>query len=83
MQRIKGFNEKVKNALISKDKKPKKPKAGPKVVAATPNQAPASKPLPKGFKVVERYPNSIFFIIGQINKSLLSYKKKNMIFRRQ
>ena len=56
MQRIKGFNEKVKNALMSKGEKQKKPKAGPKVVAATPTQAPASKPLPKGFKVVERYP---------------------------
>ncbi|MCJ7614337.1 type II/IV secretion system ATPase subunit [Candidatus Bathyarchaeota archaeon] len=50
MQRIKGFNEKVSSALKSTGKIFKKTK-----LKAIP-PSPPPKPLPKGYKIVERYP---------------------------
>ena len=50
MQRIKGFNEKVSNGLKSAGRIFKKSKLKPLP------PSPSSKPLPKGYKIVERYP---------------------------
>ncbi|MCK4884924.1 hypothetical protein KAS24_02525, partial [Candidatus Bathyarchaeota archaeon] len=50
MQRIKGFNERVSVALKSAGRIFKKTK-----LKAIP-PAPPPKPLPKGYKIVERYP---------------------------
>ena len=51
MQRIKSFNERISAALKSPGKFFKK---SPTVKAAPP--APPPKPLPKGYRIVERYP---------------------------
>ena len=51
MQRIKSFNERISTALKSPGKIFKK---SPSVKAAPP--APPPKPLPKGYRIVERYP---------------------------
>ena len=50
MQRIKSFNEKISTALKSTGRVIKKQK-----LKAIP-PSPPSKPLPKGYKIVERYP---------------------------